>query len=90
MQRWDCSQIKNEEEEESWQEGDQVVRNAASTEPKNITRDCPRGSTYVVCSTRGRRDNRGQINAFRNAAGKQHWTNVRLGNKVTRRETHHV
>ena len=24
MQRWDCSQIENEEEEESWQEGDQM------------------------------------------------------------------
>ena len=25
MQRWDCSQIENEEEEESWQEGDQMA-----------------------------------------------------------------
>ena len=24
-QRWDCSQIENEEEEESWQEGDQMT-----------------------------------------------------------------
>ena len=25
MQRWDCSQIENEEEEECWQEGDQMA-----------------------------------------------------------------
>ena len=25
IQRWDCSQIENEEEEESWQEGDQMA-----------------------------------------------------------------
>ena len=25
MQSWDCSQIENEEEEESWQEGDQMA-----------------------------------------------------------------
>ena len=25
MQRWDCSQVENEEEEESWQEGDQMA-----------------------------------------------------------------
>ena len=25
-QRWDCSQIQNEEEEESWQEGDQMAK----------------------------------------------------------------
>ena len=25
MQSWDCSQVENEEEEESWQEGDQMA-----------------------------------------------------------------
>ena len=25
MRSWDCSQIENEEEEESWQEGDQMA-----------------------------------------------------------------
>ena len=25
MQRWDCSQIETEEEEDSWQEGDQMA-----------------------------------------------------------------
>ena len=25
MQSWDCSKIENEEEEESWQEGDQMA-----------------------------------------------------------------
>ena len=25
MQSWDCSQIENEEEEDSWQEGDQIA-----------------------------------------------------------------
>ena len=25
IQRWDCSQLENEEEKESWQEGDQMA-----------------------------------------------------------------